>query len=137
MARATDAHREMPGGLEIEGEYDEAAPTSTRLRLPALVRFLVEVLGQSIVQHIADVTDPQALADWASGSCRPCRATEERLRTAYRTFQTINGVDNEFAARAWLIGLNPQLDDEAPVTALRDDRLRDVIVAADAFVRTG
>lgn len=135
MTKGTETQRSAPitdEAVRIQHAYQ----SSVRLPLPDLVRFLVEVLGKSLVMHIAGVRDPHAVADWSSGTREPRTSAERRLRTAYRAFQIINAVDNEFAARAWFIGLNPQLDDEAPATALSEDRLKDVIVAADAFART-
>lgn len=109
---------------------------SVRLSISEVTKFLVEVLGRSIVQHLAGISDPQAVRDWIGGTRQPRTTTEQRLRTAYRVFQIINLADTEYTARAWFIGLNPQLGDEAPATAIREDRLRDVIVAAEGFART-
>lgn len=39
--------------------------------------------------------------------------------------------------RAWFVGRNPHLDDEAPATAISQDRLEDVIAAARSFAQAG
>ncbi len=36
-----------------------------------------------------------------------------------------------------MIGMNPQLDDEAPAQCIADGRMRDVMVAARAYVDGG
>jgi len=118
-------------------DVDPAYTQSVRLSIAQVTAFLLEVLGRALVLQLAGVSDPHAVRDWAAGTRHPRPATEKRLRTAYRAFQIINAADNEYAARAWFIGLNPQLGDETPTLAIREDRLRDVIVAAEAFARTG
>ncbi|HEX7133735.1 MAG TPA: hypothetical protein VF228_14255 [Iamia sp.] len=110
---------------------------SVRDSIASIVQFLIEMLGVRLVLHIADRSDPGAAASWASGERKPRQAAEQKLRTAYRAFLTIQFADNEHTARAWFIGLNPQLGDEAPATALREAQLRDVIVAAESFAQTG
>ena len=42
--------------------------------------------------------------------------------------------DSGGVARAWFIGANPFLDEETPLTAIREDRARQVVAAATAFV---
>jgi hypothetical protein len=115
---------------------DPAFTQSVRLSISQITNVLLEVLGRALVQRLAGISDPQAVRDWIEGKRQPRAATEMRLRTAYRAFQIINAADTEHAARAWFIGLNPQLGDEAPVTAIQKDHLRDVLVAAEAFART-
>jgi hypothetical protein len=119
-----------------ESVCDDPYTDSIRLPIAQVTRFLIEALGRSLTLRVAGVSDPHAVKAWASGDRQPRERSESRLRTAYRAFQTINAVDTEYAARAWFIGLNPQLGDTAPVIALSEDRLRDVLVAAEAFART-
>jgi hypothetical protein len=135
----------MPTTHQLPATRDKQTPDrhasgafeqSVRLRIEEVTRFLVEVLGRSLVMRLAGVTDPNAIGDWATGARHPRTASEQRLRTAYRAFQTVSSSDNEFAARAWFIGLNPQLGDQAPIDAIREDRQKEVVVAAEAFART-
>ncbi|HEX7133149.1 MAG TPA: hypothetical protein VF228_11265 [Iamia sp.] len=109
---------------------------SVRDSLPTIVSFLVEMLGPRLVLHMAGRADAGAVAAWSSGHRQPRRPAERRLRTAYRAFLTIQMSDSEHTARSWFIGLNPQLGDDAPANALSEDRLRDVVVASEAFVST-
>lgn len=123
--------RHLPGR-----QTSDAYEQSVRLPTEQVTRFLLEVLGRSLVMRLAKVTDPNAVGNWASGARQPRTANEQRLRTAYRAFQTVSLADSEHAARAWFIGLNPQLDDQTPIDAISEDRLKDVVVAAEAFTRT-
>ena len=110
--------------------------SSIKLSISEIANVLVEALGRSLVMRLAKVSDPHAVAGWVEGTRTPRDPQQLRLRTAYRVFQIINAAENEYAARAWFIGLNPQLDDEAPIDAIRNDDLKDVVIAATAFART-
>jgi hypothetical protein len=129
----------MPTQAAADGNLRVGEPfaSSIRLSIAQITRFLIETLGRSLTTHLAGVSDPTAVNGWANETRSPRTDTEKRLRTAYRAFQTVSSADNEFAARAWFIGLNPQLGEEPPATAIREDRLQDVLVAAEAFARTG
>lgn len=102
-----------------------------------VVKRLQGALGTKLVAYLAGVSDPKAVGDWADGSRPPRRGAEERLRTALNVFRLLEEADSVHVARSWFIGLNPQLDDEAPASALREGRQRDVIIAARAFAQTG
>ncbi|QYG95845.1 XRE family transcriptional regulator (plasmid) [Iamia sp. SCSIO 61187] len=113
-----------------------AFEASIRSPLPTIVEFLIEVLGGPLVMRIAGRSDPTALAGWVDGTRKPRAAADKRLRIAYRVFLTIQAADSDHVARAWFVGLNPQLGDVSPVEALRADRHLDVVTAAAAFVQT-
>ncbi len=102
-----------------------------------IAQFLEEVLGRKLVAFMAGATDPKAVGKWAAGERTPRPEAEKRLRTAYRVFQLLNAEESPHTVRAWFIGLNPQLDEESPAQAIRDDRLRDVVIAAKAYVAGG
>jgi hypothetical protein len=42
--------------------------------------------------------------------------------------------DTEHVARAWFIGANPFLDEDTPLTAIQEDRAKQIIAAATAFM---
>ena len=46
----------------------------------------------------------------------------------------IAGSESDHVARSWFIGANPQLGEDTPLTALRQDRGAQVVAAAAAFV---
>lgn len=100
-----------------------------------LVQTMEELLGRQLLAYSANV-DPKTVARWQGGQ-QPRKEAENRVRTAYQVAQLLLTREGEHTVRAWFIGLNPQLDDESPAQALRDDKLRDVIVAAKSFTLGG
>lgn len=102
-----------------------------------VAQFLEEVLGRRLVAFMVGASDPKAIGKWAAGERQPRPETEQRLRTAYRVFQLLNAEESPHTVRAWFIGLNPQLDEESPAQAIRESRLRDVVMAAKAYVAGG
>lgn len=120
-----------------EADITRAHQESIRLTLPSVVQLLREVLGSRLVGHLAASKDPRAVGDWADGTRSPRQTTETRLRTALQIVEMLQSVESEHVVRAWFVGQNPQLDDEAPATAISEDRLKDVLAAARAFVQAG
>jgi hypothetical protein len=49
-------------------------------------------------------------------------------------FGRIADVDGPDVARAWLVGMNPLLDDRAPLTVIRDGGTPAVLAAANAYL---
>lgn len=60
--------------------------------------------------------------------------TPESRETAHRIFQQIADREGENTARAWMIGMNPHLDDQAPILAIADGRGQDAEAAARAYL---
>ncbi len=116
---------------------EEAHRKTVRSTIADVAAFLQEVLGQKLVAYLAGVTGAKTVGRWASGEQHPRSAAEQHLRAAYQVFLLLQEGDSAHTARAWLIGLNPQLDDESPVTAIRDGRLRDVMTAARSYLAGG
>src|SRR5665213_531483 len=77
--------------------------------------------------------DPSAVATWAAGQI-PQAEHDKRLRCAYETVQLLITGESPDTVRAWFLGLNPQLDDQSPAQSIREGDLRDVLVAAKAFL---
>ncbi|MGH3429974.1 MAG: hypothetical protein ACRDQZ_20795 [Mycobacteriales bacterium] len=113
----------------------EAHRQSTETSIADIASFLSETLGASLTAHMCGV-DRKTRRRWTKGA-KPGEAKERRLRAAYQAFHLLQSRDSQHTVRAWFMGLNPQLDDESPVEAIREDRLRDVNVAARAFVLGG
>lgn len=57
-----------------------------------------------------------------------------RLDALLEVWATISNSEGDDIARAWFIGANPWLCDESVVTAIREDRFDQVIIAARAMV---
>ncbi|MFG2296162.1 XRE family transcriptional regulator [Streptomyces sp. NPDC048603] len=113
----------------LRGAASEA-PASTS----DVARFLQDNLGPRLTAHIADIGDHEQVGKWAAGEIIPLPASEQRLRAALSVIQLIQNAESLYTARAWMIGMNPQLEDQAPAQCIADGRERDVLVAARAYV---
>jgi hypothetical protein len=102
-----------------------------------MAAFLQDALGQKLVAHMTGVEDPKAVGRWAANKHQPRAENEARLRAAYQVFRLLSTQESPHTVRAWFVGLNPQLDDESPATAIREGRSRDVWTAAKAFLAGG
>lgn len=118
----------------VEQAHREAVGSS----LGDVANFLQEVLGRRLVAYVAGVKDPKTVSRWAKGEVGEARwESERRLRVAYEISQLLVRFDSPRVVKAWFIGPNPQLDDESPAEAIREDRLKEAMGAARAFVAGG
>ena len=115
----------------------EAHRRTVTLEVPGIAGFLQDTLGSKLTAYIAGVADPKMVTRWASGQSKPGTERERRLRAAYQVFQLLLEVEDEHVARAWFIGMNPQLEDETPSDCLRAGQTKDVMTAARAFISGG
>jgi len=127
-------------------ESDWASQTITQAHKEAvsaplneLVSALQDRLSRRVTAYIAGVDSVKTVNRWASGEVTTVRdhEIEQRLRTAYEIFLLLNNYDSVNTVKGWFIGLNPQLDDVAPIDAIRDGQLREAISAARAFTIGG
>ena len=109
---------------------------ATRLDLPALVRSLQDVLGQRLVAVIGGVSDAKAVGKWAKGERTPHLDAERRLRTAFHITHLLIQQESTETVRAWFMGMNPDLDDQAPALMLAEHP-QDVLQAARNFLAYG
>jgi hypothetical protein len=115
----------------------EAHKTSVEYTVADVVQVLQEHLGQRLTAHVAGVEDVKAVKEWASGNRTPREGAERRLRATLQIFLLLQSEENAHTARAWLIGMNPQLGDETPADAIRAGNFRDVLAAAKAYITGG
>jgi hypothetical protein len=100
-----------------------------------LVRELIEKVGPTIVQTMAGVKDRNMPGQWAKTDGPTPRAeAQQRLRLGHRVFRTIERAEGANVALAWLVGTNPRLDEELPLTYVHALQAREVLGAAEAFV---
>lgn len=119
--------------VDVRSATEERAhQRSVEVRFADIVEFLQREIGANLTAYIAGKS-ATTVARWGRSEQQPGDKEERRLRETYRIFQLITEVDSSHVARAWLMGLNPQLDDQAPADVLREDRLRDALIAAKAF----
>jgi hypothetical protein len=118
--RSAEAHRKM-----VTSEISDIAA------------FLQEMLGRNLVAYIAETKDTKAVTRWAKAESQPRPEAEKRLRSTYQILQLLLSADSSHVARAWIVGMNPQLDDEAPAEVIREGRYKDALIAAKAYVAGG
>lgn len=97
---------------------------------------LARVLGRQLLGIIVD-KGARTIQRWIAGENSPGAEEERRLRDAYQVYLTLAAVEGDHTIRAWFMGMNPQLDDDAPADAIAAGRAKDVMSAARAFVNGG
>jgi hypothetical protein len=112
---------------------DAAHRKSVTTPLPEVTKQLIRLLGQTLTAFMVNVTAGRTVVRWADGENLPSKNSDvqEKLRTAFQVTELLTAAfASSDVAKAWLIGLNPRLDDMRPVEAIREGRLREVIAAA-------
>lgn len=123
--------------IQLRRRHEAAHRRSVEYSVRDVAAVLEEHLGRRLVAHVAGVADPKAVGAWSAGTRTPHPEAEARLRTLLQIFVLLQSEENAHTARAWLIGMNPQLNDEAPADALREDRVKDVLAAARSYAAGG
>lgn len=101
-----------------------------------LAAFLQEIFGQKLVAFMTD-SDTKTVRRWQDGT-PPRPEPESRLRAVQHIYELLVQVESPHTIRAWFIGMNPQLSDDAsPAEAIRAGDLRDALAAAKAFMSGG
>jgi hypothetical protein len=122
---------------EVGARAAEAHQQAVTVGVASIAQYLQETLGQKLVAYMTGLSDPKGVGHWARGDQQPRHEAEIRLRAAYQIFHLLLSEDSSHVVRAWFIGMNPQLDDDSPATAIREGRLKEVLAAARAFVSGG
>ncbi len=120
----------------IDEQVKTAQADSVKESTAAVARYLVEVLGISLTAYMLKVTT-RTVGNWANDAQDPRYQHEGRLRNSYYILQLLAQSNSDHTVRAWMIGMNPQLGDEAPAEMIREGNIRDVLVAAKAFLSGG
>ena len=100
---------------------------------------LAENLGKALVAFTLDV-DVSTVGRWARGVSEPKKLeVERRIENFHRIYFYLKTEHEESPARsahevrAWLMGINPHLDDMSPAEEIRDGNFRAVMAAARAY----
>ena len=101
-----------------------------------MLQSLRSSLGAPLTAALTGVSSVGDVSDWIAGRARVDSRTEQRLKDAYRVTQALLEVESPETVRAWLLGMNPLLDDRAPAAVLPEDPGA-VIRAARLFVANG
>ena len=114
----------------------DAHAHAVELGISDIAAALQAQLGQALLGVIVNKTE-RTLTRWAKAAVRPPHASEQLLRDTFQVFELLASAESADVARAWFMGMNPQLDDESPAEALSTGRARDVVAAARAFINAG
>ena len=102
----------------------------------AMLRSLRSSLGAPLTAALTGAGSVARVNAWIDGRVPVDSQVEQRLRSAYDVTQTLLAVESTEVVRAWLLGMNPQLDDRAPASVLAEDPAG-VMRAARFFVANG
>jgi hypothetical protein len=123
---------------EVRDIMEQVHQQAVRTPMPELAESLQHLLSGRLVAYLAGVKDAKTVMRWAKGEIVEVRMeSERRLRTAYEVMTLLLRFDGPGTVRAWFIGMNPHLRDEAPADAIHDGRFQDVLDAARSFVAYG
>lgn len=121
-----------PGSLEAAIHAE-----CVKLAFPDLVTALAGLIGKKLIAYIASIKTVRTVDKWMSGT-EPYRGPDTRLRTAYQAAKLISTRYQPQVIQSWFMGLNPDLEDRAAATLLRDGEIEvvgpAVLRAARAFV---
>ncbi|MFD4371112.1 XRE family transcriptional regulator [Streptomyces sp. NPDC058486] len=123
-------HTERARTAEAEARAHQA---SMDVSISEIAQFLQETFSQRTVAFLAGIKDAKQVGRWCKSQNAPRYDSEVRLRTAFQVFRYVEECENRHVARAWMMGMNPQLEDDAPLQALAGDRFKDVMAAARSY----
>lgn len=112
---------------------ERAHAQAMRVELATVAQFLQETLGQRIVAVVAGLKDPKTIGRYARGEEPRSDEVERRLRALYQVAQILLERETDRTVRAWMMGANPQLDDESPLERMHVGDFKSVFDAARAF----
>jgi len=103
--------------------------------LHVVVAALIAALGPTTVQALTGTKDRSMPSKWArKDGPKPRPQAETQLRLGYRVLVILRDEEGPTVAAPWFHGANPSLNEDTPVTAIRELRAAQVVGAAEAFV---
>lgn len=118
----------------------EAHREAMSLPFPELVSRLTGYIGRKLAAYVGGVKDVRSVDGWMKGKA-PYGDAEARLRLAFQVVRTLIDHDSPRIVQAWLMGVNPELNDRIPLRLMREGDLNvvgsEVMAAARAFIAGG
>lgn len=112
---------------------ERAHREAMQLPFSAIAEKLQEILGQQITAYAVGLKDPRAIGKYARGEVKKPRGdVAVRLRHLYVITQILTTRDTAETIRAWMLGANPLLEDQAPVELLHQEKHKPVTRTAQA-----
>ena len=99
---------------------------AVRASFSEIVAELVQILGKKLTAYIGGVKDTRVIERWMQGGTEPYRDAEARIRLAYQIAKTLSEHDSARVVQAWFTGLNPELQDRAPIRLLKEEEVAKV-----------
>ncbi len=93
---------------------------SVQASFAEIVTELASIIGKKLTAYIGGVKDTRHVDRWMNGA-EPYRDADRRVRLAYQIAKTLSDHDSPRVVQAWLVGLNPELQDRTPVRLLREE----------------
>lgn len=113
---------------------------ATNADLQTMASTLVEVLGRPITAYMVHVRNVKTISRWANGEVRQVRDrySEERLLAGYQVvaFMLEEGEHSD-VIRSMMMGMNPVLNDDSPVHAVRNGNFSGAMNAARNYIAGG
>jgi hypothetical protein len=114
---------------------EEAHRVAARTAVAIIADELQKILGQRQVAFAVGIKSSKEVGRWATDDSKPRDETDVRLRQLFRVVEVLRkGGEEPDTIRAWLLGSNPSLDEEAPIEAFRDGRWTEALRAAESFI---
>lgn len=124
--------------VSVDDILEQVHQQAVRTPTPEVADSLQRLLTGRLVAYITGVKDAKTVARWATGEIGEVRLeSERRLRTAYEVMTLLLRFDGPGTVRAWFIGMNPHLRDDAPADAIHDGRYQEALDAARSFIAYG
>lgn len=134
MALSVGSIEEQSAATILEQVHGQAMRVPVREAAESLQRLLT---GR-IAAYVVNVKEAKTITRWAADAVVEIRPeSEQRLRAAYEIMTLLLRFEGPGTTRAWFLGMNPHLEDDAPADALHEGRLQETLGAAKSFVAYG
>jgi len=97
---------------------------------------LSDDIGAQLSAMMAGVSD-RTFSRWCNSGTTPNASSEKKLRDIFYIVQFLQEHDSRHVVRAWLIGMNPGLDDMSPAEVIVAGDIKMAMTAARSFVTNG
>lgn len=121
--------------LSIDETVNQARARAKAASTAEIAGELRDALGEKMLGFVVG-SAPSNVASWSE--VEPPEAKKATaLRRVYEVYLLLKPLDDEATIRAWLIGMNPMLDDRAPAELLAEGDFDAAFTAARAFAILG
>lgn len=136
---ATEPRVKTQADIDAEKLLNTAQQRAIEARPTEMAEFLQALVGQKLTAYMTGSSDANTVGKWASGERRPQGESLGKLREAYHIALLLTLGESEDTARAWLVGMNPILNHQAPAAVIAElpDGGKRAMGAARAYLAHG